>query len=224
MRVLIAGGGRTGSHLAELLMGQGHEVRIVEARPDTIANLHRELPTECIVEGDPTDPQVLEGAGIQQVHVLAAVTPEDADNLVIGALGRFQFGVRRIIGRVNNPRNAWLFTTDFGIDVPLNQADVMAKLIEEEMSLGDMMTLLKLRRGEFSIVEEKLPPGSPMLQGALKDLALPADCVIAVVIRQGKMLIPRGTMSFEVGDEVLAVSSDASLPALRAMFGSMPIT
>lgn len=222
MRVLIAGGGRTGSHLAELLLAQGHEVRIVEARPDTIANLHRELPTESIVEGDPTDPQVLESAGIRGMHVVAAVTPDDADNLVIGALGRFQFGVRRIIGRVNNPRNAWLFTPDFGIDVLLNQADVMAKLIEEEMSLGDMMTLLKLRRGEFSIVEEKLPPGSPMLEGALKDLQLPENCVIAAVIRQGKVLIPRGTMTFEVGDEVLAVSSDASLNALRAMFGSMP--
>ncbi|MDW8326446.1 MAG: TrkA family potassium uptake protein [Anaerolineales bacterium] len=222
MRVMIAGGGRTGSHLAELLIAQGHDVRIVEDRPATIANLHRELPTEVIVEGDPTDPNVLEQAGIREAHVLAAVTPDDADNLVIAALGRIQFGVRRIIGRVNNPRNAWLFNQDFGIDVALNQADVMAKLIEEEMSLGDMMTLLKLRRGEYSIVEEKLPPQSPMFNAPLKDLPLPNECVIAAVIRKGKMLIPRGTMTFEEGDEVLAVVHNDSIDALKALFGSMP--
>jgi len=219
---MIAGGGRTGSHLAGLLLAQGHDVRIVEDRPATIANLHRELPTEVIIEGDPTDPNVLEQAGIREAQVLAAVTPDDADNLVIAALGRIQFGVRRIIGRVNNPRNAWLFNQDFGIDVALNQADVMAKLIEEEMSLGDMMTLLKLRRGEYSIVEEKLPPESPMFSAPLKDLPLPKECVIAAVIRKGKTLIPRGTMTFEEGDEVLAVVHNDSLDALKVLFGSMP--
>lgn len=222
MFVMIAGGGRTGSHLAELLIAQGHQVRLVDARPETLANLHRELPTEVIFEGDPTDPNTLLDAGIQEAQVLATVTPDDADNLVIAALGRFQFGVRRIISRINNPRNAWLFTRDFGVDVALNQADVMAKLIEEEMSLGDMMTLLKLRRGEFSIVEEKLPPGSPMLAAPLKDLNLPEKSVIAAVIRRGEMLIPRGTMTFEEGDEVLAVVENDSLDALRRMFGSMP--
>lgn len=222
MLVIIAGGGRTGSHLAELLLGQGHQVRIIEARAETIASLHRELPTEVIIEGDPTDPHMLEMAGSAKAQVLAAVTPEDADNLVIAALARFQFGVKRVIGRVNNPRNAWLFSKDFGVDVALNQADIMAKLIEEEMSLGDMMTLLKLRRGEYSIVEEKLPPRSPMLGLPLKDLKLPENCVIATVIRNGKMLIPRGNMLFEEADEVLAVVHNNSMDEVRAIFGSMP--
>jgi len=222
MLVVIAGGGRTGSHLAELLLAQGHQVRVIEERKVTIAGLHRELPTEVIVEGDPTDPHMLEIAGLQKAHVLAAVTPDDADNLVIAALGRFQFGVRRIIGRVNNPRNAWLFSKDFGVDVALNQADIMAKLIEEEMSLGDMMTLLKLRRGEYSIVEEKLPPRSPMLGVPLKDLKLPEKCVIAAVIRRGQMLIPRGAMLFEEADEVLAVVHNDALDSIKQIFGSMP--
>lgn len=224
MLVVIAGGGRTGSHLAELLLAQGHQVRVIEERKVTIAGLHRELPTEVVVEGDPTDPHMLEMAGIQKAHVLAAVTPDDADNLVIAALGRFQFGVRRVIGRVNNPRNAWLFSTDFGVDVALNQADIMAKLIEEEMSLGDMMTLLKLRRGEYSIVEEKLPPRSPMLGLPLKDLKLPENCVIAAVIRNGQMLIPRGAMLFEEADEVLAVVHNDSMDSIKQIFGSMPST
>jgi trk system potassium uptake protein TrkA len=222
MLVVIAGGGRTGSHLAGHLLAQGHQIRIVEGRPDTVAQLHRELPTEVIFEGDPTDPHVLETAGTHEAQVLAAVTPDDADNLVISALGRYQFGVKRIIGRVNQPKNHWLFSSDFGVDVAVNQADVMAKLIEEEMSMGDMMTLLKLRRGEYSLVEEKLPPGSPMLNKALKDLSLPDSAVIAAVIRHGEVLMPRGALVFEQGDEVLAVVADCALEAMKVLFGAMP--
>ena len=105
--------------------------------------------------GDGSSPSVLESAGIEHANVLAAVTGEDEDNLVITTLGRFEFGVPRIIARVNNPKNVWLFTPEMGVDVALSQSDILAKLIAEEMSLGDMMTLLKLRKGEFSIVEEK---------------------------------------------------------------------
>ena len=209
MRVIIAGGGRTGQHLAGLLLSEGHNVRVVESSAARLSALHRELPTEVIIEGDPTDPQILETAGLKESQVLAAVTADDADNLVIAALGRFQFGVKRIIGRVNNPRNAWLFNSDFGVDVCVNQADVIAKLLEEEMSLGDMMTLLKLRRGEYSLVEEKLPSGSPMIGLALKDLPLPTTAVIAAVIRDGQVQVPRGGLVFQEADEVLAVVDDA---------------
>ena len=222
MLVIIAGGGRTGSHLAELLMSQGHQVRLVENRPETLAGLHRELPTEVIFEGDPTDPHALEAAGARQATVLAAVTPDDADNLVIAALARFQFNVRRIIGRVNNPRNAWLFTPDFGVDVALNQADVMAKLIEEEMSIGDMMTMLKLRRGTYSLVEEKIAPGATAIGLAIKDLPLKGHCVISGIIRSGDLVLPRGTTSLEQGDEVLALVDDEARECLAGLLGPGP--
>src|SRR5690606_10506523 len=124
MFVIIAGGGRTGSHLAALLLSQNHTVHLLEARPETLVSLHRELPTETIFEGDPTDPGALAAAGIEHAHVVAAVTSSDPDNLIIASLARFQYNVGRVIGRVNNPRNAWLFTPDFGVDVALNQADI----------------------------------------------------------------------------------------------------
>ena len=110
-----------------------------------------------------------------------------------------------------------------GVDAALNQADILAKLIAEEMSLGDMMTLLKLRRGEYSLVEEKLPAGSPLLQAPLRDLALPEKCVIAAVMRRGQVLIPRGDMHFEAGDEVLAVVDNASMGKLRGLFGGQGV-
>jgi trk system potassium uptake protein TrkA len=219
MFVIIAGGGRTGSHLAELLLSQGHEVRLIESRGETLVSLHRELPTEVIVEGDPTDPAVLVTAGIERANVIAAVTANDADNLVIASLARFHFAIGRIIGRVNNPRNAWLFTPEFGVDVCLNQADVMARLIEEEMSLGDMMTLLKLRRGNYSLVEEKIHPEAAAVGVAIKDLPLTEHCIISGILRQGEMVLPRGATEMQAGDEVLALVDDEGRDRLARLLG-----
>lgn len=219
MFVLIVGGGRTGSHLASLLLAEKHEVRLVEWRPETLASLHRELPTEVILEGDGTDPAVLEVAGVQQATVVAAVTADDDDNLLIASLARLHYKVQRVIGRVNNPKNAWLFTPDFGVDVALNQADVMAKLIEEEMSLGDMMVMLKLRRGQFSLVEEKIFPGAKAVGKALKDLGLPENCTISGILRHGKMILPRGITILEEGDEILALVDEPARTELAKILG-----
>jgi trk system potassium uptake protein TrkA len=218
MFVIIVGGGKTGSHLARHLLTEGHQVKLIENRPEILARLVNELPAGVVINGDGSSPTVLESAGIRQAAVLAAVTGEDEANLVITTLARFEFAVPRTIARVNNPKNAWLFTPEMGVDVSLNQTDILAHLILEEMSLGDMMTLLKLRRGEYSLVEEKLPPGSQMLSAPLKDLPLPETCVIAAVIRRGEVLIPRGNMLFEAGDEVLALVHIRALPRLRSMF------
>jgi len=219
MFVIIAGGGRTGSHLASLLLAQGHEVRLIEHRLDTLVGLHRELPTEVVFEGDPTDPNTLLAAGIERAGVLAAVTNSDEDNLVITSLARNRFNVRRTIGRVNSPRNSWLFTPEFGVDVSLNQADVMAKLIEEEMSLGDMMTLLKLRRGNYSLVEEKIYQGAQAVGRAIKDLPLTEHSIISGILRHGEMILPRGTTVLEAGDEVLALVDDEGRERLARLLG-----
>jgi trk system potassium uptake protein TrkA len=218
MFVLIAGGGRTGTQLATLLIEQAHQARVVENRPSVLSRLHRDLPTEAIYEGDPTDPIVLENAGIQNAHVLAACGAEDEENLVICYMARKRYNTPRTIARVNDPRNAWLFDDNFHVDVAFNNATVMASLIEEEMSLGDMMTLLKLRRGEYSVVEEKIPPDSPVIGKALKELRLSDNCVIAAIIRKGKIQVPRGSTIFEVGDEVLAVTDSQGLDKLQELF------
>jgi trk system potassium uptake protein len=219
MFVIIAGGGRTGSHLAALLLAQGHEVRLIENRAEILVGLHRELPTEVVFEGDPTDPQVLQSAGIERAAVLAAVTASDEDNLVIASLARNRFHVRRTIGRVNSPRNSWLFTPEFGVDVSLNQADVMAKLIEEEMSLGDMMTLLKLRRGNYSLVEEKIYQGAQAVGKAIKELPLSEHSIISGILRHGEMVLPRGATVLEAGDEILALVDDEGRERLARLLG-----
>ena len=172
MFVLIAGGGRTGARLANLLLNQNYKVRLIENRRNLLTHLHQELPTEIIYEGNPIEPSTLEQTGVREAHALAAVTSDDATNLALCFLAKTMFEVPRTIARVNNPNNAWLFNDKFHVDVALNAADVLAHLIQEEMSLGDMMTIFKIRRGRYVVVEEKVPPGAKGIGIQLKDMDL----------------------------------------------------
>lgn len=207
MFVLIAGGGRTGARLASLLLNENYKVRLIENRRNLLSILHQELPTEVIYEGNSIDPTVLEAAGIREAHAVASVTSDDSMNLTISFLAKKLFDVPRTIARVNNPNNAWLFDEKFNVDVSLNQADVLAHLIQEEMSLGDMMTLFKIRRGRYSVVEEKIPAGAKAIGTLLKDMALAEHCVIAAIIRDGVMTLPRGDSTLRENDEIIAVAS-----------------
>jgi trk system potassium uptake protein TrkA len=219
MSVLVIGGGKVGTRLATLLLSEGYRVKVIEVRREEISRLHTDLPAETVVLGSGTDPSVLEAAGIRQANVVAAVTGDDEVNLVATSLARFEFSVPRIISRVNNPKNAWLFTPEMGVDVALSQADLMAHLIAEEMSLGDMMTLLKLRKGLFSLVEEKVDPSSATVGKALREIDLPQQCVLAAVIRKGQLIIPRGDVVLQASDEVLAVAHASQVAQLAAILG-----
>ena len=221
MQVIIAGGGRTAAQLARILLAQNHDVHLIENRKDVLGRIHKELPTEVIFEGNPIDPTVLEQAGAMQAEVLAACSSEDEINLAICYYARNRFKIPRIIARINNPRTAWLFDKKFHVDVAVNQAELMASIIEEEMSMGDMMTLLKLRRGNYSLVEEKIPPGAPAIGVAIKDMTLPEHCIIAAIIRQGEIIVPRGDSIFEIGDEVLAFADKEGAAQLAKLFAGI---
>lgn len=207
MFVLIAGGGRTGARLANLLINQNYKVRLVENRRELLAHLHQELPTEVIYEGNPVEPSLLEAAGIREANDVAAVTSNDSTNLALCFLAKTMFEVPRTIARVNNPNNAWLFNEKFKVDIALNSADVLAHLIQEEMSMGDMMTIFKIRRGKYSVVEEKIPAGAKAIGIPLKDMDLAEHCVIAAIIRNGVMTLPRGDSTLQENDEIVAVAS-----------------
>lgn len=218
MFVLIAGGGRTAAQLATLLLAQNHKVHVIEDQRDVLAHLHQELPTETVYEGNPMDPSVLERAGIARAHALAAVNHSDAENLVLCFLARTRYNVPRTVARINNPRNVWLHDEHFHVDVALNHPEVLAGLIEEEISLGDMVTLAKLRRGRYSLVTETIPPGARAVGVAVKDLALPRECVIAAVYRDSEMLLPAGNTTFKAGDEVVAITDRPGQDQLAALF------
>jgi trk system potassium uptake protein TrkA len=217
MYTIIVGGGQVGVHLATLLLAEKHQIKIIDNRKERIGVLEQSIPVEMLILGSGSDPTVLEAAGIHKANVVAAVTGSDETNLVVCSLARLEFNVPRVIARVNNPKNAWLYTPEMGVDVALNQADLLAHLIAEEMSLGDMMTLLKLRKGLYSLVEEKVDPNSVANGKAVRDLGIPPRCVLAAIIRKGELIVPRGDTVLQTADEVLAVVHSAEKPQLAAI-------
>jgi len=218
MLILIVGGGRTGTQLATMLMEQGHTVRLIEWRREILSRLHHELPTEVIFHGKPIDPNALERAGIKEADVLAAVTTSDQENLVLCYFAKEVYKVRRTIARVNNPRDAWLFDEKFHVDVAVNQAEIISRLIEEEMAMGSMMTLLKLRKGDYSLIEEHIVDGARAIDIPIKDLGLPNHVVIAAIIRKGEIIVPRGVSSFEAGDDVLVFTDSDGAQKIKQLF------
>ncbi len=128
MFVIVVGGGNTGSQLTKLLLEAGHTVRVIDERPVVLEKLILEVPQEAVINGDGSSPTVLEKAGIQKAQVLAAVTGSDETNLVVTSLGKFEFNVPHVIARINNSKNAWLFTPEMGVDVSLNQAEILRKV------------------------------------------------------------------------------------------------
>jgi trk system potassium uptake protein TrkA len=216
MRVLIVGGGRTGSELASLLLKEGHEVTVVEQREEVVARLQKEVPQAKVVVGDGCEPYILEQAGVRKADVVAAVTGHDEDNLVTCSLARQEFRVRRTLGRVNNPKNEWLFTRDMGVDVRVSQAHIMASLMREEMATFTMAVLLRLHRGDTVLVEDILAPNSKAAGQAIRDLALPEDAVLVAVIRGDEIVIPRGNVVLQAGDHLLALIKSAEREKLAA--------
>lgn len=219
MYVIIVGGGNTGSFLAKLLLESGHTVRVIEERKNLLEKLEDEIPKEVIIGGDGSSPAVLEQADVRNALVLAAVTGSDETNLVITSLARFEFNVPRIIARVNNPKNAWLFTSEMGVDAALNQANILAHLVAEEMSMGDMMTLMKLKRGQYSLVEEKVHPTAAAVNKAIKDIKLPHECTFVAIIRNQQLIIPHGSTILEPADEIMALVNGKQLTELAALLG-----
>jgi trk system potassium uptake protein TrkA len=220
MKVIIVGGGQVGAYLAALLMERGHEIKIIDERDSRIPILKRDLPEDCVIHGNGADPKVLEAAGIGGAHVVAAVTGADETNLVIATLARLEYGVHRVVGRVNNPKNAWLFTPVMGVDAALNQADLMARLVAEEMTMGDMMTLLKLHGGQYSLVERIVDPSSAVVGKTLREIKLPVECVLVAILRKEELLLPRGDTVLLANDKVLAMAHTSYLQSLADLLGA----
>lgn len=220
--VLIVGGGRIGAYLTALLIEAGRPVTLIEQDPATADRLGHLMPAAHLVLGNGADPDVLESAGIRRAGTVVTVTHRDETNLVIASLARFEFAVPRTIGRVVNPKNAWLYSAEMGVDVALNQADIIGHLVVEEMSLGEMMTMLKLRRGQYALIEERVHPTSVIAGRTVAEVDWPASCVLVAVLRGPDLITPRGNTVIQPGDEVLAVLHSDATSAVAALLGPAP--
>ena len=207
MYAVIAGGGRVGYYLAKTLLAEGHEVVLVEKRPTELHPLSLALG-DIILTGDACEARTMDEAGVSRADVVAAVTGEDDDNLVICQMAKQRFGVKRTIARVNNPDNVDLFSR-LGIDQTVNSTQIIYNLIEQEMETGSIVPLTTLKRGNLELLEVAVTPLSPSVGKMLSDIELPADCLIITILRGESVMIPQGSTVLEPHDSLVAVVSSA---------------
>lgn len=206
MLVLLAGGGSVGRHMASRLAGSGHEVRIIDKTAAVVESRSKEATFGVSwIFGDACDVGVLSAAGAREADVFASVTGDDEDNLVISLLAKQEFGVPRVIARVNNPRNEWLFTEMWGVDFAVSTPQLLSALVEEAVSVGALVQLLSLQRGRANISEVTLTADSPAVGRQISETGMPREAAVVAVIRAGHVLVPAPDMVLLAGDETIVL-------------------
>lgn len=213
MNIIIIGGGRIGEYLAHLLRDRSFEVTVIEEDVETARRLAGVLPDVTVVPGSGTDLDVLERAGARRADAVAVVTDRDEANLVAASLAKLELGVPRVVGRVKNPRNAWLYTPEMGVDVALDQATLIAGLVSEEITLGELTILGELRRGQFSLVSERVAADAGVAGRRLDELRLPPGSTTVAVFRDGTTVVDP-TLALQAGDEVVLLVPTSEVAAL----------
>jgi trk system potassium uptake protein TrkA len=217
MRVVLVGGGNVGTYIARELHAGGHEVLIVEADPNRVA--------EAIANGEPEGVTWLQADACEvsefvkaepsKADVVVAVTGDDEDNLVISLLAKQEFGVPRVVARVNNPSNEWLFNETWGTDVSVSTPHLLTALVEEALSVGSLVRLMAFEGGRVRLSEVTLADGSPAEGREVQDLGLPRDSTVVAILRQDRVVVPRGDTVLYSGDEVLVLVSNESEDDVR---------
>jgi trk system potassium uptake protein TrkA len=215
MYVIVAGGGKVGYYLTKTLLSEGHEVLLLEKDRRQATGLMEELG-EVVMIGDACEVRVMSEAGMERAGAVVAVTGDDEDNLVICQMARRHFDVKRTIARVNDPRNEEIFRL-LGIDATVSSTKIIYSLIEQEVDTGQVVPLTALKRGDIEIVEADLTEQSPVINRALKDVHLPGDAVIAVILRGDQIVLPSGTTRLEAGDCVIALTRPQDERTLREL-------
>lgn len=205
MKIVVVGAGKVGYFLAKRLVSGKHTVSVVDKDKQTCEDIAKELEV-LVINGDGCDPVILEEAGAKHADVVAAVTGEDEDNIIVCQLAKELFSTRRTVGRVNNPDNGRTFA-ELGIDVPVDSTMIIGKIIEEEVSFSDFVNLMSFKRGKLAIVRIDLAPESPVINKKIKDIQLPEDSVLVSIVRREKVILPKGNTALEAGDDIIALTT-----------------
>jgi trk system potassium uptake protein TrkA len=220
MRVVVSGGGAVGRHLSADLAGRGHSVTLIEQERALSESLRAELDGVKVVHGDACEPWVLEDAELTSADVVVAATGDDEDNLVTSLIAKQEFAVPRVLARVNHPKNEWLFTAQWGVDAAVSPPHILTAMVEEAVTVGDLVRLIRLEGGRVSIVEMTIPEGSPTVGRPIYELRLPGECAVVAILRAGHVVIPQPESVLAVGDEVVALAAaDAERTLRNAVVG-----
>jgi K+ transport systems, NAD-binding component len=216
VKVVVTGAGAVGRHLASDLADRGHEVTLIDQDPDIVQKVQEWAPNVAVVLGDACEPYVLEEAELKHAEVVVAATGDDEDNLVTSLLAKQEFAVPRVLARVNHPKNEWLFTEQWGVDAAVSPPHILTAMVEEAVTVGDLVRLIRLEGGRISIVEMTLPDRSPTVGRPLYELRLPPDSAVVAILREGHVVIPQPETVFAPRDEVVALCSPGSEAGLRS--------
>ncbi|MBV9547400.1 MAG: TrkA family potassium uptake protein [Chloroflexi bacterium] len=216
MYAIVAGGGKVGFFLARELIEQGHEVLIIENNSERAEFIANELGN-VVLRGNADEASTLADAGAERADVVIAVTGDDPRNLVLLQVAKRRFGTRRTIARINDPRNETLFRM-LGIDATVNATQMMLSVLEQEIPQANLVPLLRLRNTDVEVVEAVVDARSGVTGTSLREVDLPPESTIAVVIRDGSPFFPNGGTVLQPGDEVVALTRGVHEPRLRSLF------
>lgn len=206
MRVVVAGAGAVGRSIARELLASGHRVVLIDRRPaaftaDPVDGAEHHL-------GDACELSVLGQLKVEEADVVVAATGDDKANLVVSLLAKTEFAVSRVVARVNEPRNEWLFDERWGVDVAVSTPRLIVSMVEEAVSVGDVVRLMTLRRGGANIVSITLPDQTPLAGRSLGKVRFPRDAALVAILRNGRVIVPAPDVPFEPGDELLLVAPE----------------
>ncbi len=220
MKVIVAGAGSVGRYMAGQLVDAGHEVTLLEQDPG-VRSRHAEIDSRVVwAIGDGCEIDALGRIGAGDVDVVAAVTGDDEDNLVISLLAKQEFAVPRVVARVNNPNNAWMFNQMWGVDVSVSTPHLLTSLVEEAVNVGSLVRILSLAHGAANIAEVTLADQSPAVGKEVGHLGLPSDSAVVGVLRGGAVVVAHADTVLQRGDEVLVlVSADSEADVRSALVG-----
>ena len=213
MRVTVVGAGNVGRSIAKELIANGHFVMLIDRDPKSIKI--DSVPEAQWLLADACEISNLEEAHLNMADVLVAATGDDKANLVVSLLSKTEYGVPRVVARVNHPKNEWMFNEAWGVDVAVSTPRLMSALVEEAVAVGDLVRLLTLRQGEANIVEITLPEHAPCIGKRVRDVTFPADAHLVTILRDAHVLVPSPDHTFESGDELLFVARAEAEPALQ---------
>lgn len=217
MKIIIAGAGSVGKYMAKQLAAGGHEVTLIDNDPSVVSRT-QDYP---VTLGDACEVDTLAKAGASNADVVAAVTGDDEDNLVVSLLAKQEFGVSRVVARVNNPNNEWMFNEMWGIDVSVSTPHLLTALVEEAVTVGSYVRLLSFEHGKAALAEVTLAEGSPAIGKTIVELHLPREATIVGVIRNTLVVAPTSDLSLQLNDEVLVLTaSDAEGDIRAALIGA----
>lgn len=217
MRVAIAGAGAVGRSIARELVESDHQIMLIERE---LANIDPSAVEAAEwVHADACELASLEIAGVESCDVVIAATGDDKVNLVVSLLAKTEFGVRRVVARVNDPRNEWLFGPNWGVDVSVSTPRLLAALVEEAVAVGDLVRLMTLRQGQANLVEVTLPAHTPLAGRPVRSVTLPKDSALVTILRGGRVIVPQPDDALEPGDELLFVATTAVEEDIRAALG-----